>query len=385
MQTLKVKANRTAKKTIEALLHSDRRYIVNEGGSRSGKTFGTIQMLIYYAVNNPKTRITVVSHSLPHLKKGAMRDFLDIMNEWMWYVEEEHNKTDGVYNFDNGSYIEFYGLEDAAKARGSGRDILFINEANLIDKALFDQLDMRTTLKVILDLNPADFDSWCYKIADSDNAVKIHSTYLDNPFLSEIQKKVIESYKDADEMMWRVYGLGLRGTSREQIYTHWKLVADIPEGEIVYGLDFGFNVPTALVRITFSENAIYAKEIIYKTGLTTTDLIYALNENIDSRHAEIFADSAEPKTIEEIYRAGLNIKPSDKDVTEGIRKVKSMPFYIHKDSVNLITEIKKYKWKIDKNDKVLDEPVKENDHLLDALRYAVFTKSKQLNASWLVI
>lgn len=385
MQTLKVKANRTAKKTIEALLHSDRRYIVNEGGSRSGKTFGTIQMLIYYAVNNPKTRITVVSHSLPHLKKGAMRDFLDIMNEWMWYVEEEHNKTDGVYNFDNGSYIEFYGLEDAAKARGSGRDILFINEANLIDKALFDQLDMRTTLKVILDLNPADFDSWCYKIADSDNAVKIHSTYLDNPFLSEIQKKVIESYKDADEMMWRVYGLGLRGTSREQIYTHWKLVADIPEGEIVYGLDFGFNVPTALVRITFSENAIYAKEIIYKTGLTTTDLIYVLNENIHSRHAEIFADSAEPKTIEEIYRAGLNIKPSDKDVTEGIRKVKSMPFYIHKDSVNLITEIKKYKWKVDKNDKVLDEPVKENDHLLDALRYAVFTKSKQLNASWLVI
>lgn len=385
MQVRKVQANRTAKKTIEALLHSDRRYIVNEGGSRSGKTFGTIQMLIYYAVTHPKTRITIASHSLPHLKKGAMRDFLDVMKEWDWYNENEHNKTDGVYNFDNGSYIEFYGLEDADKARGSGRDILFVNEANLITKALFDQLDMRTTYKVIIDLNPADFDSWCYKVADSDKAIKIHSTYLDNPFLTDVQKKVIESYREADEMMWRVYGLGLRGTSREQIYTHWKLVEDIPQGDTFYGLDFGYNVPTALVRITLHEGAIYAKEVIYKTNLTTSDLIEVLKENIHSQYAEIFADSAEPKTIEEIYRHGWNIKPSDKDVTEGIRKIKSMPLYIHKDSVNLISEIKKYKWKVDKNDKVLDEPKKENDHLLDALRYGVFTRSKQLNASWLVI
>lgn len=381
----RVKANKTAKKTIEALLHSDKRYIVNEGGSRSGKTFGTIQMLIYYANKFPKTRITCVSHSLPHLKKGAMRDFLDIMNDWDWYSETEHNKTDGVYNFDNGSYIEFYGLEDADKARGSGRDILFINEANLISKGLFDQLDMRTTQKVIIDLNPSDFDIWCYALADSSNAVKIHSTYLDNPFLSEIQKRVIESYKDADEMMWRVYGLGLRGTSREQIYTHWKLTDSIPDGDVIYGLDFGFNVPTALVRITLYENAVYAKEVLYKTGLTTTDLINELNVNIHSKTAEIFADSAEPKTIEEIYRSGFNIRPSDKDVTEGIRKVKSMPLYIHRDSVNLISEIKKYKWKVDKNEKVLDEPTKENDHLLDAMRYAIFTKSKQLTLSWLVI
>lgn len=381
----KVKANKTAKKTIEALLHSDKRYIVNEGGSRSGKTYGTIQMLIYYAVNYPKTRITITSHSLPHLKKGAMRDFIEIMNEWGWYSETEHNKTDGVYNFDNGSYIEFYGLEDADKARGSSRDILFINEANLLSKALFDQLDMRTTYKVIYDLNPADFDVWCYQIADGDNAVKIHSTYKDNIFLSEVQKRVIESYKDADEMMWRVYGLGLRGTSREQIYTHWKLVDSIPEGEVVYGLDFGFNVPTALVRVTLYENSVYVKEILYKTGLTTIDLINVLKDSIDNRHSEIYADSAEPKTIEEIYRQGYNIRPSDKDVTEGIRKVKSFPLYIHKDSVNLINEIKKYKWKVDKNEKVLDEPTKENDHLLDAMRYAIMTKTKQPKLDWLVL
>jgi phage terminase large subunit len=381
----RVKANRTARHTIQALLHSPKRYIVNEGGARSGKTYGTVQMLIYFAVNHPRTRVTVVSHSLPHLKKGAMRDFLDIMSDWGWYDENDHNKTDGVYNFDNGSYIEFYGLEDASKARGPGRDILFINEANLLDKALFDQLDMRTTGKVIIDLNPADFDSWCYKVADSDEAVKIHSTYLDNPFLTDQQRRVIESYKEADEMMWRVYGLGLRGTSREQIYTHWKLVDSIPEGETIYGLDFGYNNPSALVRITLHENAIYAKEMLYRTGLTTTDLIGVLKDSIHSRYAEIFADSAEPKTIEEIYRNGYNIKPSDKEVTEGIRKIKSMPLFIHKDSSNLIAEIKKYKWKTDKNDKVIDEPVKESDHLMDAMRYAVFTKTKRLKPTWLVI
>lgn len=381
----KVRASRTARDTIHALLHSPKRYIVNEGGARSGKTYGTIQMLIYYAVNHPKTRITIVSHSLPHLKKGAMRDFLDILQDWGWYDENDHNKTDGVYHFDNGSYVEFYGLEDASKARGPGRDILFINEANLLDKALFDQLDMRTTFKVIIDLNPADFDSWCYTIADSDEAVKIHSTYLDNPFLSDQQKRVIESYKEADEMMWMVFGLGLRGTSREQIYTHWKLTDFIPSGETFYGLDFGFNVPTALVRVTMHEGAAYVKELIYQTQLTTSDLILKLKDVIHSPYAEIFADSAEPKTIEEIYRAGFNIRPSDKDVTEGIRKVKSLPLFIDKESHNLIAEIKKYKWKTDKNGRVLDEPVKEWDHAIDALRYSIFTKTKQQTSTWLVI
>lgn len=384
MNSLKIKSNRPAKETAKALLHTDRRYIVNEGGARSGKTYGIIQILIYYAANFPGTKITIVSHSLPHLKKGAMRDFLEIMNHWKWYSEDEHNKTDGVYLFDNGSYIEFFGLEDASKARGTSRDILFINEANLIDKALFDQLNFRTTGKVIIDLNPADFDSWCYQLADSEDAVKIHSTYLDNPYLTLMQRQVIESYKDADEMMWRVYGLGLRGTAKEQIYTHWKITDNIPEGNVIFGLDFGYNVPTALVRITLHENCIYAKEIIYRTGLTTSDLIKELSNHVFNRE-EIFCDSAEPKTIEEIYRAGYNVKPSDKDVKEGIRKIKSMQLYLTRESTNMIAEIKKYKWTTDKNGNIIDQPIKENDHLMDAMRYAVFTKLKQPKLNWLVV
>jgi len=370
-----------ASDTVEALLNSPKRYIVNEGGARSGKTYGTMQLLIYYAMNNPRTKITVVSHSLPHLKKGALRDFLDIMDAWKIYNEDNHNKTDNVYHFGT-SYIEFFGLEDAGKARGPGRDILFINEANLISKALFDQLDMRTRWKVMIDLNPADFDCWCYKLADGEDAVKIHSTYKDNPYLPQAQIRVIESYKDADEMMWQVFGLGLRGTSKEQIYTHWKLTDSIPEGQVFYGLDFGYNVASALVRITIADGVAYVKEMLYKTRLTTSDLITELQNLALKRTDEIFCDAAEPKTIEELYRAGFNVKPADKDVTEGIRKVKSYPLFIEKNSLNVIAEIKKYKWKVDKNEVVLDEPDKENDHAMDAMRYAIFTKSKTPSLTW---
>jgi len=368
-----------------AALSSGKRYIVNEGGSRSGKSYSIMQLLCMICINERKT-ITVVSHSLPHLKRGSLRDFDNIIRAFGWYRDEWHNKTDNIYHFPNGSYIEFFGLEDADKARGAGRNILFINEANLISKQLFDQLDIRTTEKVILDLNPSDFDSYCYELADGENAIKIHSTYKDNPFLSEIQKNVIESYKDADQMLWQVFGLGLRGVSEEQIYSHWKITDNIPEGEVVYGLDFGFRVPTALVKVTLAENCIYAEEILYQQNLTTGNLLTILPTLAIRYYDEIFADAAEPKTIQEIYQSGFNIKAADKEVYAGIMKVKAQPLYIHSNSVNLLNEIKKYRWKSDANGKVIDkQPIKLNDHILDALRYAVYSKSKQTKLTWGVL
>jgi phage terminase large subunit len=384
-EKIDIEVTRLYEENLEALLNSDKRYIVNEGGARSGKSYSIMQVLITYAINNPNTSITVVSHSLPHLKKGALRDFGNIIKAMGWYREAWHNMSDNIYNLPNGSYIEFYGLEEHDKAKGPGRKILFINEANLISKALFDQLDMRTQYKVIIDLNPSDFDCWCYAVADGDDAVKLHSTYKDNKFLPAPQIRVIESYKDADEMMWQVFGLGLRGTSKEQIYTHWKLTDSIPEGQVFYGLDFGYNVASALVRITIADGVAYVKEMLYKTRLTTSDLITELQNLALKRTDEIFCDAAEPKTIEELYRAGFNVKPADKDVTEGIRKVKSYPLFIEKNSLNIIAEIKKYKWKVDKNEVVLDEPDKENDHAMDAMRYAIFTKSKTPSLTWLAI
>jgi phage terminase large subunit len=376
----RIKATKAGRLTAKALLHSDKRYICHEGGARSGKTYGITQVLIWYAHTYPNTKISVVSHSLPHLKKGALRDFLEIMNVWEWYSEDQHNMSDNLYRFDNGSYLEFFGLEDASKARGPGRNILFVNEANLITKQAFDQLDMRTTDRVITDLNPADFDCWAYKLADGPDAIKVHSTYMDNTYLSELQKRVIESYKDADPMMWKVFGLGERGASEGLIYTHWRVTDTIPEGETVYGLDFGFNVPTAIVRVTFYDGQVYVKEMLYKPKLTTNDLVAELEMLGLSKTDEIYCDAAEPKTIEEIWRAGYNARSADKDVTEGIRKVKGQQLFVMGD--NLVNELKGYKWKEDKDGKILDEPVKMNDHLCDAMRYAIFTKLKTPGITW---
>jgi len=359
----------------QALLHSGKRYVVNEGGARSGKTYSIIQLLIGIAENWKGLAITVCSHSLPHLKRGALRDFLEIMDKWGLYDENAHNHTDQVYQFPSGSYIEFVGLEDPGKARGPGRDVLFINEANLVSKALFDQLDMRTRKKVLLDLNPADFDCWCYGVADGPDAVCIRSNYNDNPYLPEAQRKVIEAYKDADPLMWQVFGLGERGTSAEQIYTHWKLCDKMPEGcEPWYGMDFGYTVPTAMVKVMLHEGAIYAEEMIYQTHMATQDRIERLKALGIGEYEEIIADAAEPDSIAEMFNAGFNMYPAVKDVWAGIMKVKSMPLYVLKSSKNLISELGSYKWKRDKNGEILEEPVKEKDHAVDALRYAVFTK-----------
>lgn len=379
-------ANKTRiyKANQQALLHSGKRYICNEGGARSGKTYSIMQLLIGVAENWKNKSITVCSHSLPHLKRGALRDFLVIMSEWGLYEEASHNHTDQVYTFPSGSYIEFIGLEDPGKARGPGRDILFINEANLVTKALFDQLDMRTRQKVFIDLNPSDFNCWCYGVADGENSVCIRSTYKDNPYLPKEQVAVIEGYKEADPegLMWKVFGLGERGTSAETIYTHYKVVNELPNrGNVWYGLDFGYTVATALVKVEMYEGAIYVQEMIYQTNLTTQDRINRLKA-LEIGRGEIFADAAEPASIEEMYRAGFNIKPAEKDVWAGIMKVKSLPLFITKDSTNLLKEMGSYKWKKDKNDNILEEPVKENDHAADALRYAVFTKLNKPALTW---
>lgn len=380
-----VRLTTTAYKTAQAL-QEGWPIIVNEGGARSGKSYGTIQILIHYAVNNPKTRISIVSHSLPHIKRGAYRDFQQIMEDWGMWDDNQFSFTEFVYTFKNGSYIELFGLEDPGKARGPGRDILFINEANLLSKLIFDQLAMRTTGQIILDLNPADFDSWCYEVADNPKNKKIHSTYLDNlANLSPQQVAYIESYRDADPYMWEVFGLGLRGKSTETIYTHWKLCEALPlRGEIFCGQDFGYVVPAALVRCEYYEGAIYVEELMYETKLTNPEIAGRYEQLNVSKTIEIFCDAAEPKTIEEIARYGYNVKAADKDVWAGIQKVKSMPLYITENSVNLLKEIKNYKWKLDKdgNVKPEEEPVKMNDHLLDALRYAVFTKLSGPQFTW---
>ena len=348
--------------------------ICNEGGSRSSKSYSVVQLLIHIALTKPNTRISCVSHSLPHIKRGVYRDFKGIMEQWGIWDEKDFRYTDFIYTFKNGSYIELFGLEDPDKAKGPARDILFVNEANLISKALFDQLLIRTTGQSFLDWNPADFISWVYEVADNPNNKRIHSTYLNNiSNLSESQIRNIEQYKDLpDDFMWKVYGLGERGSAKEIIYTQWKQYDQAPDGDVFYGLDFGYVHPAALVKVTHYEGQNYFEEIVYQSGLTLSDLSRLIKEKLPER-ATIYADAAEPKSIEELYRQGFNIKPAQKDVWAGIVKMKSYPINLHYNSKNLRREFMSYKWKKDKNDNVIEEPVKANDDLMDACRYAVFT------------
>lgn len=377
----------TAKKTWLAL-QAGYPEIVNEGSARSGKTYGEIQIGVIKA-KEEKKKVSIVSHSLPHIKRGAFRDFVDIMERMHLWSDAHFSYTDYVYEFPRGGYIELFGLEDETRARGPKRDILIVNEGNLIKKGVYDQLSIRTEESAMIDLNPADLECWCYDIADDPRNKKVHSTYLDNKCfingqwisnLTDRQIARIEKYRDADPYMWNVFGLGLRGHATDIIYTHWKLCDDLPlKGEVFMGQDFGYNVPSALVLVELYEGAVYVKELLYETRLTTSDLIEKYKEIGVSKTIEIFCDNAEPKTIEEINRAGYNAFPADKDVTEGIRKVKGMPLYITENSSNIVSEIKGYKWKTDINGKIVkdkdkDEPVKLNDHAMDAIRYAVFTK-----------
>ncbi len=243
--------------------------IVNTGGARSGKTYGTMQILCYMATQTPNIRISCVSRSLPHVKKGVFRDFQQLLKGGLIHYGEMR-WTDFTFHFKNGSYIEFFGLEDPDKAHGPGRDILFINEANFVPKSVFDQLAMRTTGKILLDLNPSEFNSWVYTVADDPANCNIHSTYKDNlENLSQQQVNYIESYKSLpDQYLWQVYGCGLRGASEEIIYRHYTLIDELPaKGEKAYGLDFGFVHPNAFVEVEFYEDGIYINELIYQSGM----------------------------------------------------------------------------------------------------------------------
>lgn len=348
--------------------------VVNQGGTSSGKTYAILQLLLTIALSE-KVHISVCSLAMPHLKKGAIKDWIDILTNAGVYKELNHNKTDNTFQI-NSSKVEFFSLDMPGKARGPRRDILFVNEANLIPYETFQQLLLRTRRKVYIDYNPADEFHWIYdKIIPRDDVTFIQSTYLDNPFLDEQVRREIERLKDTDENLWQVYGLGNRGTSRATIYTHWQLCDVIPPyGEDIYGLDFGFNNPTALLHLKIYDGAIYAEEMLYRTNMTNNDLLQLLPEKIiPNRQSQIFADAAEPQRIEEIRRAGYNIKPADKSVKDGIDRLRRTPLYISKSSANLIKEIKSYKYVEDTNGKIMDTPVKINDHAMDALRYAWHT------------
>ena len=369
-------------KTYYDVSNCKSRISINQGGTRSGKTYSILKVLVDYCWENSGSGayITICRRTLPALKASAMRDFMEILNKEGYYSETDHNKSEQTYQL-FGNTVEFISLDQPQKVRGRKRNILFINEANEIDFESWTQLSLRTTDKIIIDYNPSDEFHWIYdKVMTRDDAEFFQSTYLDNPFLQESTILEIERLKDADENYWKVYGLGERGKARSLVFDKVFECDRIPENskELGFGLDFGYsNDPTCLIRIHQRDNDLYFEELIYTTGLTNQDICEELRSLDLRKEAEIFADSAEPKSIEEIYRQGYNIRPTKKgkdSIKVGIDLMRTYKLFVTKGSLNLIKEFRNYKYKEDKNNRILNEPVDRFNHGIDAIRYGLVMK-----------
>lgn len=365
---LKIKSSRLFADTHNA----STRFVIHMGGTRSGKTYAIMQWLIVYCLEHTGKVVTVVRKTLPSAKATVVRDFMEIMQELDLWEDERMNKTELTYTL-NDNLIEFISVDQPQKIRGRKRDILFCNEANELMEEDFRQLVIRTYKKIILDLNPSDAFSWVYELFETRyrECTVIHSTWRDNPFLSDAIIREIESYKDTDPDFYRVFGLGERSVSGEVIYQKWETYDVEPEGPVVYGLDVGWNHPMALVKVVHTDRGLYASEVVYEKHITTGDLITRM-EGI-KRGDRIYVDSARPDVIEELRRADFNAIAATKDVKAGIDFVKRHRIFVHAESLSLQRELKSYKWKKDVQGRPLDEPVKVLDDGLDALRYAAYS------------
>lgn len=379
---LKIEATNVFERNWQAYNNKDIRYIANQGGSRSSKSFSILQCLIIIALKEKK-KITIVRKTLASCKT-IMDDLFELLIEYDLYDRDRHNKSSSTYDFENGSQFEFIGVTDVLKLRGKKRDILFCNEVNELIREEWVQLMLRTSGKVFLDFNPSDTDHFVYDLVKDDNAILIKSTYLDNPFLQKDQVDYIKNLINVDENYYKIYTLGEKPTSTSRVYTHFKQYMDEPQIEdISYGLDFGFTHPTCLVESKFIDNKVYVKELIYESGLTAQDLINKMNTLPINRSKKIYCDYARPEMIEELKRAGFRAELAKKDVKPGIDKVKSIEVLIHNDSINLWREYRLYSWKVI-NDIVTEEIVKLNDDGMDSLRYSIYShlKSNKFNPAY---
>ena len=371
---------------LDAMLKRPR-LIANKGGTRSGKTYSIVSLLVYLAMRGKRRRsIDIVSESIPHLKRGAIKDLNDILEDAGQTEGKEYtlNKTEHEYTFRaTGTVIRFFSADDWGKVKGSRRDILFINEANRIDWETYRQLAVRTTEMIFIDWNP-DSEFWYEENGLNllASTIEIHSTYRDNDFLGKEQIEEIESNRERDPNWWRIYGEGETGIPTGLIYTNHHLIDAIPDrvrrtAMHTRGLDFGFtNDPSALVDVFIekSAKAIYCNQLIYRKGMLNRDIVDEMKVQGINPKIEIFADAAEPKSIAEIHGYGFNVKPSyKKDLNTQIQWLQGYDLYITKSSLDGIKEFRNYKWKVDKDGKPVNEPVDLWNHFLDALRYATYT------------
>ena len=357
---------------------------VIQGGTSASKTFSILAILIDRAIKTPNLEISVVAESIPHLRRGANKDFLKIMKETGRYIPTHYNKTLLRYEFSNGSYMEFFSVDDETKLRGARRNILYLNEANNINYDAYMQLEIRTDGEIYLDFNPTS-NFWAHtEVLTKDNSQHLILTYKDNEALSQdiIDSLELNRQRAATSTYWenwcRVYLDGEVGQIEGTIFSDYLVIDRIPDDAriLCYGLDFGFSEdPVALVAIYKYDNNLIIDEVIYRKGVLNSELSNLMKQN--KVEGEIFADSAEPKSIAELKRYGHQVKPVEKgrdSVKFGIQLIQEYKLLVTKQSNNILEELSKYMWKRNRDGGYDPEPIDMYNHAMDAMRYGIMMK-----------
>ena len=382
---MEIQANKQFYQCVESV---GKRFVIHNGGTRSGKTYAILQYLIYKALNtDPKEALnfTIVRKFLPSLKDSGYSDFFEILNSWNYYLESNHNKTDLKYVL-NGHTFKFLATGDQPeRLRSMKRDILYIIECQELSKEEMRQLNYRTTTQVFMCYNPSMSEHWVYDLEDNraeDVAVFV-STFKDNNFISDIQKREIMKLEQTDPEAWRVFGLGLRAsTNKGRIYKGWEEVSELPEGAVFYSVDFGFYPdPSVILKIVSANESIYVKELAYSTKMVDEDIIMVLR-NAHYMGEPIYCDHNQKQTIEQLKRSGFAAREARKgsgSILEGISFLKRASVFYQKDSKNLLKEYQNYSWKLKRgfdpdDDNAYEQfPEGKNDHSMDALRMGYYS------------
>ena len=360
---------------INKILALKKRIKIIQGGTSAGKTFGILPILIDKAAKTGGLEISVVAESIPHLRRGALRDFLKVMKWTNRFVDERFNKSLLKYEFANGSFIEFFSADDSSKLRGARRDILYVNECNNVNFEAYNELSIRTKKEVYLDFNPAN-EFWVEEIKEDAEADFIILTYKDNEALDKGIVDQIEKNRLKAETStywrnwWKVYGLGELGMLEGVVFSNWKPIDIIPkEARLIgIGMDFGYtNDPTSIIEVWKHNETRILNEVTYQTGLLNSDIAKLLPKDVP-----VYADSAEPKSIADIQRYGITIKGVTKgrdSINYGIDVMQRENYLVTSKSINLIKELRSYCWDSDKTGKRLNKPVDNYNHAIDAVRY----------------
>jgi phage terminase large subunit len=365
---------------LKKLLRLKKRIKVVRGGTSASKTFSILPILIDRAIKTPNLEISVVSESIPHLRRGALKDFLKIMMALGRYTDSQFNKSTLKYTFANGSYIEFFSVDQPDKLRGARRNVLYVNECNNVDFDSYYQLAIRTSGEIWLDYNPSSLFWVDREIINQEDVDFITLTYLDNEALSETIVKEIESAKEKAKTSsywanwWQVYGLGQTGSLEGVCIPDWQEINLPTEARLLcYGMDWGYsNDPTSLIAMYKYNDAYIFDELIYQKGLLNSDISNLLKTN--NVNDIIYADSAEPKSIAELNSYGHNVLPVSKgrdSIVYGLNLINQNKVYVTSRSKNLINELRNYTWMIDKQGNKLNKPIDAYNHAIDAMRYAM--------------